>query len=58
MIAFHGANADLGTGQVLKDRDGPVEFAFESPYHADNASMERIVAVTEVEARNVHASLD
>ena len=58
MIAFHGTDADLGTGQVLQDGDGPVEFTFESPDHADNASMERIVAVTEVEASNVHAGLD
>ena len=58
MSTFHGADADLGTGQVLQDRDGPVEFPFEPADHADDASMKRIVAVTEVEARNVHAGLD
>ena len=58
MISFYGADADLGTGQVLEDGDGPVEFTFKSSDRADDASMERIVAVTEVEARNVHAGLD
>ena len=58
MISFHGTDADLGTGQVLQDGNGSVELPFKSSDHADNASMERIVAVTEVEARNVHASLD
>ena len=58
MIPFQGADADLGAGQVLEDRNGAVELTFESPDHADNASMERIVAVAEVEARDVHAGLD
>ena len=58
MITFHRADTDLGTRQILEDRDGLVEFTFESPDHVDNATMERIVAVTEVETRNVHAGLD
>ena len=58
MIAFHGADANLGTGQVLQNCDGPIESPFESPDHTDDAAMEGIIAVTEVEARHIHPVLD
>jgi hypothetical protein len=58
MISLYSADTDLGTRQVLQDCDGPVQFAFESPDHADHLSMERIIPVAEVEPRNVHAGLD
>ena len=48
----------LGPGRSCRMATGPVEFTFEPANHADHAAMKRVVAVAEVEPRDVHAGAD
>ena len=52
------ADADLGTGQILQDGDLAAEFTFEVANFADQAAVKRVIAVAEVQPRDVHAGPD
>ncbi len=54
-IAGHGPNADFRPRQVLQDRHHAAELALEAANLADHAPVRLMVAVTEIQARDVHA---
>src|SRR5262245_5231060 len=57
-IAGDGADANFRARQVLKNRDGLFKLALELADLADDAPVKRVVAVTEIQPRYVHAGAD
>ena len=54
-VARHRADADLGSGQILQDGDLAAEFTFEPANLANQAVVKGVIAMAEVEPRDVHA---
>ena len=58
MISFYGADADFRAGKVLQNGDRLAKPALELANLSNDAPMEGIVAVAEIEPRHVHAGAD
>src|SRR5262249_13916738 len=56
--ARHFADADLRPVEILQDSDVAVEPPRDAPDALDHGRVKAIIAVAEVEARDVHARLD
>ena len=57
-LAGDGADADLGTGQVLQDGNLASEFTFVMANLADQTAVKGVVAVAKIEPCDVHPGAD